>query len=99
MTNLTKRQFEVLSFIASFIEEQGYSPCYEEIGEKLGINSLATIFAHIGNLEAKGWLTKGYGRSRSLQLTAEAERWLAKRERASRKVSCPRCEHKFEVRV
>lgn len=98
MKNLTKRQFEVLSFIARFIEEEGYSPCYEEIGEKLGFKSLSTTFAHIGNLEAKGWLTKGYGRSRSLQLTPEAEKWLAKRKNASRKVSCPKCEHKFEVR-
>ncbi|MBV9341010.1 MAG: repressor LexA, partial [Acidobacteria bacterium] len=32
---ITKRQRQVYDFIADFVERQGYSPSFEEIGEGL----------------------------------------------------------------
>jgi len=65
---LTRRQKQVYDFLARFVEEHGYSPSFEEIGEGLGLSSLATVHKHISNLEQKGLLKRDYNRSRSIDL-------------------------------
>jgi repressor LexA len=65
---LTRRQKEVYDFLARFVEENGYSPSFEEIGEGLGLSSLATVHKHVSNLEQKGLLKRDYNRSRSIDL-------------------------------
>jgi repressor LexA len=65
---ITRRQRQVYDFISRFVAEKGYSPSFEEIGEGLGLNSLATVHKHITNLENKGLLTRDYNRSRSIDL-------------------------------
>jgi repressor LexA len=65
---ITRRQKEVYDFLAKFVEENGYSPSFEEIGEGLGLSSLATVHKHISNLEEKGLLKRDYNRSRSIDL-------------------------------
>lgn len=68
---LTRRQKQVLDFIARYQSEQGYSPSYEEIAEALGLASLATVHKHISALEAKGYLRRSFNQSRSLELTGK----------------------------
>ncbi|MBZ5728430.1 MAG: transcriptional repressor LexA [Acidobacteriia bacterium] len=68
---LTKRQKEVLDFIAGFVEENGYCPSYEEIAGGLRLASLATVHKHISVLEGKNYLKRGFNQSRSLELTAK----------------------------
>ena len=65
---LTRRQKQVYDFLAGFVEEHGYSPSFEEIGEGLGLSSLATVHKHVSNLEEKGLLKRDYNRSRSIDL-------------------------------
>ncbi|HUJ23671.1 MAG TPA: transcriptional repressor LexA [Bryobacteraceae bacterium] len=65
---LTKRQKQVLDFIADFVDENGYSPSYEEIAHGLQLASLATVHKHISALETKNYLKRGFNRSRSLEL-------------------------------
>ncbi len=65
---LTKRQRQVYDFIAQFVQEKGYSPSFEEIGEGMSLNSLATVHKHVSNLETKGLLKRDYNRSRSIDL-------------------------------
>ena len=65
---ITRRQREVYDFISRFVTEHGYSPSFEEIGQGLSLNSLATVHKHISNLEKKGLLTRDYNRSRSIDL-------------------------------
>ncbi|HLZ43813.1 MAG TPA: transcriptional repressor LexA [Candidatus Sulfotelmatobacter sp.] len=65
---ITRRQREVYDFISRFVTEHGYSPSFEEIGNGLQLNSLATVHKHISNLEKKGLLTRDYNRSRSIDL-------------------------------
>ncbi len=66
---LTKRQKQVLDFIAGFVDENGYCPSYEEIARGLGLASLATVHKHISVLEAKNYLKRGFNQSRSIELT------------------------------
>lgn len=68
---VTRRQKEVLDFIAQFIEQHGYSPSYEEIAQGLQLASLATVHKHISTLEAKQYLKRGFNQSRSLDLGAK----------------------------
>src|SRR5258707_12663453 len=66
---LTKRQARVLDFVRSYMDEQGHCPSFEEIGQGIGLSSLATIHKHISTLEEKGYLKRGVHQSRSLELT------------------------------
>src|SRR5258707_6466243 len=65
---ITKRQRQMYDFIADFVQKNQYSPSFEEIGEGLGLSSLATVHKHVSNLEKKGLLTRDYNRSRSIDL-------------------------------
>ena len=66
---LTKRQKQVLDFIANFVDEQGYCPSYEEIARGLDLASLATVHKHISVLETKSYLKRGFNQSRSLEIS------------------------------
>ncbi len=68
---LTKRQKEILDYIHSFIDEQGYAPSFEEIARSFGYSSLATVHEHLSNLERKGYIRKSYNESRSIEMVLE----------------------------
>src|SRR5215470_13877484 len=65
---LTKRQKQVMDLIARFVDDNGYSPSYDEIAKGLGLASLATVHKHISALEAKSYLRRGFNQSRSLEI-------------------------------
>src|SRR5256885_1772507 len=65
---VTKRQKQVLDFVAGFVDDNGYSPSYEEIAKGLNLASLATVHKHISTLEAKQYIKRGFNQSRSLDL-------------------------------
>ncbi len=65
---LTKRQRQMYDFIAGFVQKNGYSPSFQEIGEGMGLSSLATVHKHVSNLEKKGLLKRDYNRSRSIDV-------------------------------
>src|SRR5579872_468507 len=65
---LTKRQKQVMDFIANFVDDNGYSPSYDDIARGLDLASLATVHKHISALETKSYLKRGFNRSRSLEL-------------------------------
>jgi repressor LexA len=65
---LTKRQKQVVDFIADFLDQNGYSPSYEEIARGLGLASLATVHKHISALQTKNYVKRGFNQSRSLDL-------------------------------
>src|SRR2546428_9125805 len=65
---ITRRQRQLYDYISDFVQKNGYSPSFEEIGEGLGLSSLATVHKHVSNLQKKGLLTRDYNRSRSIDL-------------------------------
>ena len=65
---ITKRQRQVYDFIAEFVQRNQFTPSYQEIGDGMGMSSLATVHKHITNLEKKGLLNRDYNRSRSIDL-------------------------------
>jgi repressor LexA len=65
---ITRRQKEVIDFLSSFTQKNGYSPSYEEIASGLGLSSLATVHKHVTNLQNKGLLQRAHNRSRSIDV-------------------------------
>ena len=68
MQPLTKRQREILNYLADFIQQQGYAPSLEEIGQRFGLSSLATVHKHLTNLEGKGFIRRSWNKSRSVEI-------------------------------
>lgn len=78
---LSRRQEEILDFVASFRDENDYSPSLREIAEAFQLNSVATVHQHVSALEKKGYFKKGWNVGRSIELTPLAfERRERKRQ-------------------
>ena len=70
----TKKQRQILEFIAEFISQHGYSPSYREIMKSLNYTSVATVALHVNSLIKRGHLVKRDHSARSLEVVAlEAE--------------------------
>ncbi len=76
-SHLTPKQKEVLDYIVSFINDQGYPPSYREIASGLHLASPSTVHVHIQSLRDAGYLRGGAGASsmRSLEPTDKATMW------------------------
>ena len=62
----TKRQKELLNYVATFVGEHGYGPSYREIMRALDYRSVSTVATHVDGLIARGWLVKKDNSARSL---------------------------------
>jgi len=65
---LTKRQREILNYLTTYGEENGFAPSFEEIAEHFSYNSLATVHEHLTNLERKGYIKRNYNESRAIEI-------------------------------
>lgn len=68
MYGVTKRQWEVLDFLRSFIGREGYSPSYRQIQSYFGFSSIGTVQKHLQALKRKGLIVSETGSSRSISL-------------------------------
>ena len=71
---LTRRQRQVLDVIRDFIDRNGYSPSLGEIGDELGLSSVATVHKHVSHLVQKGFVKRAWNQNRSIELVAQAKR-------------------------
>ena len=76
---LTRRQKEVLDYIVNFVEENGYSPSYEELAHGLSLASVATVHKHIEALERRHYLRRSFNQSRSIEVSSK---YLQERRRS-----------------
>lgn len=67
MEVLTERQREILTFIETYITDNGYPPTVREIGKAFGIRSTNGVSDHLKSLERKGYLERGSLKSRALR--------------------------------
>ena len=72
MSQLTKKQAEVLAIIRAHLKDEGYAPSYREIADALSLSSPATVHGHVQSLVEKGLIATGDdGRARSIELVEE----------------------------
>ncbi len=55
---LTPRQAEILAFVTAYAEERGFAPTLQEIGNRFGLSSVATVHKHVRHLVDKGYLKR-----------------------------------------
>ena len=79
MEKLTTKQEMILQIIKKWIAKYGYPPTVREIGEEAHLNSPATIHFHLTKLEEKGYITKGNGKNRTIEVLVPNE-YLEKEE-------------------
>ena len=70
---LTKRQKEVLDYVAEYNNSKSYSPSLEEIREKFKFASVSTAHFHISSLEELGYLKKVDNKPRSIEVYENEE--------------------------
>src|SRR3990172_3960903 len=70
---VTKRQKEVLDFVKTFIDDQGYSPTLEEIKKKLHLSAVSTVHQHINALIDKGYIKKFDNLARAIEVNGRRE--------------------------
>lgn len=74
VTPASPRDLEVLAFITSFIEEQGFPPTVREIGLGVGMSSPSTVQGHIMALVQAGRIERAVnGSPRALRVIPEAD--------------------------
>lgn len=65
---LTARQRECLTFVRSFIAENGHSPSFDQIMDALDLASKSSVHRLVSALEARGHINRQYGGARSISL-------------------------------
>jgi repressor LexA len=65
---LTGRQVEILDFIKSAVDSQGYAPTMREIGAAVGLTSSASVKYQLDILEEKGLIRRGDNSGRALEV-------------------------------
>lgn len=65
---LYPRERQVLEFITQFVQRYGFAPTLKEIGNALGLSSVATVHEHLDHLRQKGYIKKLDGAVRGLEV-------------------------------
>lgn len=65
---LTRKQYELLTYIDSYLKRTGYSPSFEEMKEALNLKSKSGIHRLISALEEREYLGRRHHRARALEV-------------------------------
>lgn len=76
---LTKKQHELICFIADRLAETGVSPSFEEMKDALDLKSKSGVHRLISALEERGFLRRLPNRARALEVVKMPERGDAKK--------------------
>lgn len=66
--NLSQKQIEILLYIKSEIQRQGYPPAVREICKGVGLKSTSTVHGHLEKLESKGYIRKDPTKPRAIEI-------------------------------
>lgn len=66
--DLSQKQIEVLLYIKSEIQRQGYPPAVREICKGVGIKSTSTVHSYLERLETKGYIRKDPTKPRAIEI-------------------------------
>ncbi|MBF7097619.1 transcriptional repressor LexA [Alkalibacter sp. M17DMB] len=68
MEDLSKKQNEILDFIASEVNKKGYPPSVREICQAVGLRSTSTVHGHLSKLEQKGYIRRDPTLPRAIEI-------------------------------
>jgi len=70
MTDLTRKQQQILDFVVKRQRMDGATPTFQEIADQFGFKSLNSVTEHLRLLRQKGCLESDSGKARSLRVTS-----------------------------
>jgi repressor LexA len=74
MSDLTRKQQQILDFIQKWQRVEGATPTYQEIADQFGFRSLNSVTEHLRLLRQKGVLTTEPGKARSARITTALQK-------------------------
>src|SRR5258707_6762986 len=81
---LTRKQYELLIYIDSYLKRTGVSPSFEEMKEALKLKSKSGIHRLISGLEERGFIKRLAHRARALEVVKLPEETAVAAPRAER---------------
>ncbi|MHB1347092.1 MAG: transcriptional repressor LexA [Candidatus Humimicrobiaceae bacterium] len=69
---ISEKQFQIFKFIVDSLKTMGYPPSVREIAEAVDLSSSATVHAHLKKLEDFGYIRRGKGSSRTIEILNSA---------------------------
>lgn len=74
--DLTQKQIEILLYIKSEIQRQGYPPAVRDICKGVNLKSTSTVHSHLEKLEAKGYIRKDPTKPRAIEILDKNDDFL-----------------------
>lgn len=65
---LTKKQANVLEFVAAYSRQNRYPPTLREIGQSVGLSNVNAVRGHVTALEKKGYIVREPEKARSIRI-------------------------------
>lgn len=66
--DLTQKQIEILLYIKSEIQRQGYPPSVRDICKGVGLKSTSTVHSYLEKIESKGYIRKDPTKPRAIEI-------------------------------
>ncbi|WP_312667917.1 transcriptional repressor LexA [Tissierella praeacuta] len=66
--DLTQKQIEILLYIKSEVQRQGYPPAVRDICKGVNLKSTSTVHSHLEKLESKGYIRKDPTKPRAIEI-------------------------------
>lgn len=68
---LSPNQYRIFKYLKDFTSRHSYSPTVREICKAVGLTSTSTVHGHLTRLERKGFIKRGEGMSRAIEVLDE----------------------------
>ena len=79
--DLSQKQIEILLYIKSEIQRQGYPPAVREICKGVELKSTSTVHGHLEKLESKGYIRKDPTKPRAIEILDKNDDFLLTKKR------------------
>ena len=73
---LTQKQIEILLYIKSEVQRQGYPPSVRDICKGVDLKSTSTVHSHLEKLESKGYIRKDPTKPRAIEILDKNDDFL-----------------------
>lgn len=70
---LTKRQYQLFTFLKDYSKENKVMPSFEDIMKHMNMKSKSSVFQMLGYIEWKGYIKKHPFQARAIQIVKEYE--------------------------
>ena len=68
INELAATQRKIFLFLKNHFEKNNYAPTVRDICEAVGLSSTSTVHGHLTRLEKKGFIKRGVGKSRAIEI-------------------------------